>query len=552
MKINYRTNFWKFLILVFAIGFTQCMQDEYDFDKLSTEMEINGGIITPIAYGSLSIDDLISKLDSSSSEFLNEYEDGLLFITYEDSIGSFTASDLISMPDQDFFEYFIESDDDFPTNPWLASDTMSVERTEFFEMTFENNERLDSIILDAANLHIESSSTFLHEGQIKITCPTIKKNGISFSDSIQISSSDGSFSNISDFALDGYTVELNNSIDPDTSFIQVDFVFELYNSGNPINAGDRVNISATINNIDFSSAYGYIGNYELAGEEGNIELGFFDDFTDGDFEFENPQININISNSYGFPVEANITNFKGYTETDSVELTFLPGVNPFKIAYPKLAEFGETKDTVISINSDNSNIGEFLALFPSEINYNISALSNPDGPGTSYNFVKDDSRLDLDLEVILPLWFKANIMAFEDTTDFDLSDETDKIDMINKLSVLLVVDNGIPFEINIQGTLTDSLYNEINTLFDPSSLPVIDCAVVGADGKVREATSKKSTISYDKSAIDELKDVKYLIITARIKTSDYSNNTMVKFYNNYSIDFNLGLDIDYSLNPDNL
>jgi len=552
MKRNYRTNFWKFLILVFAIGFTQCMQDEYDFDKLSTEMEINGGIITPVGYGSLSIDNLISKLDSSSSEFLNEYEDGLLYITYKDSIGSFTASDLISMPDQDFFQYFIESDSDFPANPWLASDTMRVERTELFDITFENNERLDSIILDAANLQIESSSTFLHTGQIIITCPSIKKNGISFSDSVQISSSTGTYTDISNFALDGYTIEIDNTTNPDTSFIPVNFIIELYNSGNPINSGDRIDINATIHNIDFSSTFGYIGDYELVSEEGSVELGFFDDFIDGDFEFADPQININISNSYGIPVAATINNFKGYTETDSMALSFEPGVNPFRIAYPSLAEYGETKDTILSINAVNSDIEDLLAFLPTEIKYNISAASNPDGPGASYNFVNNNSKLDLDLEVILPLWFKANIMAFEDTIEFDISDETDKIDMINNLSVLLVVDNGIPFEINIQGTLTDSLYNEINTLFDPSSLPVIEGATIGADGKVSESTSKKSSISYDKNAIDELKDVRYIIITARIKTSDYSNNTMVKFYNNYSIDFNLGLDIDYNLNPDNL
>jgi hypothetical protein len=526
------------------------MQDEYELDKLSTEMEVNGGIIVPVAYGSLSIDDLISKLDSSSSDFINEYEDGLLYITYEDSINSFAASDLISMPDQNFFQYFIESDVDVPPYPW--SDTITIERTELFDLNFTNGERLDSIILDAANLHIELNSTFLHKGQFKITCPTIKKNGIPFSDSIQISSYDGNFSNISDFSLDGYTVEINNDIDPDTSFLEVDFVLDLYNSGNPVNAGDHVTITATINNIDFSSAYGYVGDYELAGQEGNIELGFFNDFIDGDFEFENPQFNINLSNSYGFPVEANINTLKGYKENDSIALSFNSGVNPFRIAYPSLAEFGETKDTVISINGDNSTIGEFLGFLPSEIKYNISAASNPDGIGASYNFVKDDSKLDLGLEVILPLWFKADIMALEDTVELNLYKETENLDMINNLTIKLAVNNGIPLEINIQGTLTDSLYNEINTLFAPDNLPVIKGADIGAEGKVNVPVLKESNISYSKDEIDELKNVKYLIITARIKTTDYSNNSMVKFYSDYSIDFNLGLDIDYNVNPDNL
>jgi len=112
------------------------MQDEYNFDKLDEEMEIEIGILSPIAYGSLNLADLISEFDSSS--FISSDPDGLLLITYEDSLFSYIADDLLNIPAQDFLEFFIESD--FTLLPgfpgWNTGDTIALVRSKQFPFTF--------------------------------------------------------------------------------------------------------------------------------------------------------------------------------------------------------------------------------------------------------------------------------------------------------------------------------------------------------------------------------------------------------------------------------
>ncbi|MCK7536354.1 MAG: hypothetical protein MZV63_37920 [Marinilabiliales bacterium] len=117
---------------------------------------------------------------------------------------------------------------------------------------------------------------------------------------------------------------MKDSVGSDSLFLPVDFHVELYREGlNPINAGDQIEVVATIINLDFDAIFGYIGDYELMGDSSSIDLELFDsDMLDGTLRFANPQINFNVKNSFGVPVEANISRFISYnSDGDSLELT---------------------------------------------------------------------------------------------------------------------------------------------------------------------------------------------------------------------------------------
>jgi hypothetical protein len=539
------------IVLVVVFLFSRCMHDEYEFDKLSDEMEINMGLLTPLAYGSLSLNDIISEFDSTS--YISTYEEGLLFITYEDSLLSFIAEDLLEVPDQDFFEYFIESDIDVPAYiDW--GDTVIIERRENFSFTFSNNEKLDSIYIESANLNIDVNSTFKHTGKVILSSQFIRNNqGEPFTDTIPISDPSGTFAVSKIIPLDNYVIELNDTTASDTTYLPFDFKLILYNSGNGIDSGDQVEIASTLTDLTFSAIFGYIGNYDLITEVGEIDLGFFETLTDGYIEFKNPQINFNISNSYGLPAEIDIQRLTGFdSEGDSVNLTFDPVVNPFRYAYPKLDEFGQTKDTVISINGNNSSISEFLAFMPNRLEYNMLATSNPDGPDENYNFVSKDSRIDVGLEFILPLWFKANNIALQDTIDMDLSDINEDAEMVEKLNIILQVFNGLPLDIDFQIYFLDELYAPVDTLFDAGSQPIIAAGQIDSDNKVAYPTKKISVIEYLKPDIDNLENVKYAAIKAVLKTTGFEDDIAVKFYDYYTVDFNLSIDIEATINTNDL
>jgi len=526
------------------------MHDEYEFDKLSDEMEINMGLLSPLAYGSLSLDDIISEFDSTS--YIDADEEGLLFITYEDSLFSFLADELIDIPDQNFPEYFIESDDDFP--PYASwDDTVVVERTEYYEFNFSNNEDPDSIYINTTDLNLQINSTFRHTGMLIIASDYIRKNNQSYHDTILINNDSGNFTINQTFSLNDYVIEFMDTTVTDTTFLPMDFTLELYNSGAGINSGDQVEIILTLTNIDFNAIFGYVGNYELMSEAGDLELHFFESLSDGYIEFEDPQINFNIRNSFGVPAEINIERFSGFkNDNDSITLNLQPEINPLNYAFPRLDEYGETKDTTISINRDNSNISAFLAFLPTYLQYNMNAISNPDGPGGAYNFVTKESKIEVDLEFILPLWFKANNIALEDTIEMDLSDINEDAEMIEKINFVLQVFNGLPVDIDFQLYFLDESYLPVDTLFDPGTQPVIVAGQLDSDYKVTDPTKKISVVEYIKQDIEKLEVVRFAYIKAGLKTSSFDNDISVKFYDYYTVDFNLSIDVDALININDL
>ena len=546
-------NRFKIIFSIFTIViFTQCMQDEYDLDKLDDDIEIRMGVLTPLAYGTLSFDDIISEFDSSS--FISTDADGLLLITYADSLFSFVANDLLNIPSQDFIEFFLESD--FTLLPgfpgWNTGDTLAFDKSEKFPFTFGNNEKLDSMILDQGNMVFNITSEFQHTGNIFITCPNIRLNNVPFTRTIVIDDASGGFNYNTPFPLDGYTIYLEDSVGNDTAFMPVDFRVELISSGAPINAGEEVGITATIENLDFEAIFGYIGDYELLSENGEIPIGFFETSIDGYVRFEDPRINLNIENSYGVPTAISISRFTGFNnDADSIQLIFDSTMDTFGYAYPTITDYINSdihKDTTISINNTNSNIADFLAFLPSSLKYDLSTKSNPDGAGASYNFVSDDSKINIDLEFVLPLWFKADSFALVDTMDINFFEDAGYVD---KVSILLEVSNGLPLDIDFQIYFLDSAYNGVDTLFSENSTPIISSGIVDpTTSLVTGPGVKTSLVEFTNERLTNLEKVRYGIISAGLKTPSDSNGDLVsvKFFTDYEVDFNLSVSIDVKAN----
>ncbi|OFX88123.1 MAG: hypothetical protein A2W99_10755 [Bacteroidetes bacterium GWF2_33_16] len=535
-------------IILIAFLFTRCMHDEFQLDKLNTDVEVEFGFFAPVAYGTLTISDLVQDIDSAVT--INTYEDGLLYLSFSDSLFAYSSEAILEVPDQDFFEYFIESEFFFPPL-W---DTVSIEKSENFPFSFSRNEKIDSIKLDAGDMIFNINSEFRHTGKIIISCPTIRKDGHFFSDTIIVDDPSGTFTTNNTFPLDGYTIILNDSVGSDSSFLPVDFLVELYREGlNTINPGDQIEIVATIANLDFDAVFGYIGDYEIMGDASSIELDLFDsEMFDGTIRFADPQINFNIRNSFGVPVEANIERFVSYnSDGDSLQLIMDATVNPYQFEFPTLAEYGETKSFTWALNASNTNLPDFMAFLPSSIEYKIAAASNPDGPGAAYNFVSDDSKLDIDIEFILPIWFRADF-ALMDTIELDLADIGKDADMIKQGNILLTANNGTPIDLELQVYFVDSLYAPVDTLFGAGQQPLIAAGILDINNIVQYPGTKTSLVQYTSEEIKNLETVRYAIIKAGLKTPQYDSDVNVKFFDYYTFDFKISVDVDFKINSKDL
>ena len=538
-------------VLTVFIFFISCLDDRYNFDKISDEIHITPGITAPMAFGSLTLRDVLNEVDDDN--YVKEYDDKLLYISYSERMLSYLASEVINIPDQEFLAIYIDSDINIPD--WLSSslgESVNFQKEETGEFVFENNEKVDSLFLNSTILHIEVVSQFRHMGSLKITAPTITTDGTPFSTVIPISDASGNFSYSGDIPVNNVRITLDNTTNPDTSLLPLLFDLTLINSGAGIASDEKCHITMSFKDVDFSSIYGYLGNYEVLEDNGSVNIEIFDsELEEGKINFYDPLFNLKINNSYGIPVEVELSDV--YTYSDINEVSFpvtFSGVNPFDINAP--VKPGSAAYTEINIDRTNCNIASALETEPNQFFYKTKAITNPEGPGGISNFVTDSSRVDVDLEVILPFWVKAEDFTLEDTVDFDFDKELGDIsEFINYLRVTLEAENGLPLEADLQVYFTDLNYNILDSMFT-DNLVLLEPANTGPDGIVAEKTSLVRKVEFTDQKLENLEPVKYAIVSAKINTEKADENKYVKILSDYSIDFKIKIKANLDINSRDL
>lgn len=539
------------LTSAFMIFTYSCLDPEWDFEKFSDEVVLTPGVAAPIAYGSLSLDQVLNKIDGTN--YVKRFDDSLLYISYANRLFSYPANEVVEIPNQTFLEFFIESD--VALSPeWISAglnDTVRFHKEKNGEFEFANNERIDSMHIKTMDMVINVQSSFKHTGVLTITSENILLNGEPFQEVIQISDASGNFSISRTIPMDGNRIYLDNSA-PATTVLPLSFDLELVNSGNPVLPGESCDISMTFVDPEFSSVFGYLGDHELIFSSGDVVIDIFD--TDslaggGSVFFANPMFNLDIANSYGLPVQVDISELEAYSRINDITtpVTFEPGVNPFNIEAPGLDAVGDTVNSIIEINRETSNINEVMETSPREFMYTVSAITNPEGPDATQNFATDSSDFLVDFEVILPIWIKAEGFTLDQTYPFDFEENFgESTDIIDYLRFTMDAVNQLPLEVKMQVYFLDENSNTLDSLFSNDDLLLP--ASLDEESKVDQATEQSKSVEFTKEKIERIKPTRELLIQATGTTADPESDLYVKFYSYYTVDFKLKMKADLTIN----
>lgn len=543
-KFRIQTVFAVALIPGFLLGLFSCLDDNWDFDKLSDEIELTPGVALPIAYGQFSIQDLLDEFDPDS--YVKQTDENLLYLVYASELLSFPASDVISINDQFLNQLYVDSDILIPA--WLGSnpgDTLSFLKNQNGVFSLDNNARLDSIYVKTLDLRIDVESRFEHEGLLIIRSDSLLIDGEPFYTEVQISDASGDFMYSGNRNLNGVTMILDNSV-PDTSFLPMTYELFLINSGNPVNPDDFLDIQLNFVNISYNTIFGYVGDWDLLISRDTIEVEVYNEGLDeGEFFFASPEVTFTVKNSYGVPVDLYFNEVTTYSDIREIETNLnLMDFDPFSIQAPDLDNIGSDVISTGSINKDNSNLVAAIETFPNEFRYDISAVTNPGG---GMNFVTDTSRMEVDFEVLLPIWLRANGIAAEDTTEFNYYDEIgEDADIVDYLRMTMDATNGIPLEVGLQAYFLDDNYVVLDSLFADEIL-LLPPALTEEDSIVSNEVYSRS-VEFTKAKIEGIKPATWILTRAYINTSDAKEDGYAKFYSNYFIDFKIKATADLRIN----
>ena len=521
---------------------TSCHKEYFQLDRLSDEMEISPDVVAPLVHGSMSMGDIVARFDSTG--YVGEFDDGLIYLTYADTLVDVMVDTVDLLIDEFYQEVYFDLE--IGDNPIYISsnigDTLHFRKSKFYGFSVDGDTRIDSIIFKEGEVMTEIQSTFLHGGILTISSDYLRnENRNSYSNTITINESDGSFSWTDHLDLDGYYLATDKS--GDSVVFRMDYDLALINSGSPINPGDHCEINSNFLDLGFYSIYGVIDPGQIVSESGVLDIPIYADVPElSHLKLADPRINIFTENSLGLPFELELDSVIA-TAVDGTTATLVLNEHPFKIPAPDIAHVGETAYGEININNQTSNFQELLNIAPSTLSYRVEG-----GLDQEYldHFVLDTSRFMVEAEFMLPLDLSFSEYALMDTLEFELGEEGIDTAIIKDVVISVSTINELPMELGLQVYMLDESFVVLDSVFDDDAV-FLPSSEVDSEGKLLSASENNNSINFHTERLGSLEEVRFLKIEATLLTSG-SGNQFVKFYSDYSLDFEISVYANFRIN----
>jgi hypothetical protein len=345
------------------------------------------------------------------------------------------------------------------------------------------------------------------------------------------------------------TLSLNNSVhdlttDPGQPYNIIPFEYDLslQSSSNQVTflSTNALHMELSISNITLEYAEGYMGKQVETFDEDTIEIE--DDILnhiEGTFELADPRVKFLYTNGFGIPAELALDMTGVFKDNSTVDL----GAAPADISYPSDTLDLFKKDSLL-FDKNNTEIEKLLVFPPPvKITYSGSATLNPDDNPAINNFVKDTSFLEVGLEVEIPLDFKANNLAFEDTVDIEVDPGDFDPEDLKFSKIYLNTQSWFPLNLQFQLTPYDSISGAV--IGDPLVSDVLVAADVNAQGIVEKLKKNQEVIDMTSEFFQNLVDANQLIIKVILSTSGGGSQN-VKILSTYTLDFQIGIQAKFS------
>jgi len=534
------------LLLIIFVGFVifhSCVKPaDIDFNKMTSPV-YTGEWAVPLATSHITLKDVIA----SSTAMITDPTSGLISFTYHiNNLTSTTADVLMKIPNQSLpvQNFSFNSTDPNSGLPLSFGPGIIFPYTTYTDvpLTLANStQKLDSIYVKSGTITIPITSNFNKSATITLSAPNIINKTTRVKIPIPVINLTPTSPNTSiSFDVSNCIIILKN-VNSVPNTMHFDINMNLTGNANPTLPVYSFNMGVNVSNLSFSSLYGNLGQFSMDLSQ-NVNLDFFKTNLGGGFQFGPGAINLtlNIDNSFGIPVQVNTTTFNAHSDVNS------PYDIPIKLFGPALpntinilapAVFGQTKTTTVV--STNPNIADAFNISPTKIVLVANALTNAGNPG-GYNFVKDNSMINMNMDVALQLFASISNFTFQDTVSFNLTN----IDKLQSAAFRINTTNGFPLGVKLQAYFVDASYHVLDAMFTEPLPDLLKPAVTGGAPNYKTVTPTSyqfPDIVYDQARLTKIQNAKKIIIKLVLNTDPTANSGLIKIYDSYYFDSSIAV-----------
>lgn len=479
-----------FSLLVILTGCADQIQDLSQID----DIRVDADYAVPLVNSRVRLADLIGDVTEDVS--LSVDPDGLLRFRYEGEVAAVGSDLVFDRLDQIAAGIFIPITTNRTAAPFVLPGDVD----------------LDVLRIKGGLLSYNLTNRHNFPVTVRLSLPDAKLDGVPLVVEGTLPAWDGSGSipalnNPGEpISLAGY--ELNDI--QDSIFITYEIVDE-----NGFQLQPFTSTVVTITGLAFDYVEGYMGQAIYSGGRDTIGVTFFDNYQQGDIRIADPTITMTLINTFGVPTRALIETLnviKANGDTIAVEGDGV--TNGFDFDYPRVP--GEIATTTFVFDTSNSNLAELITARPVALDFAIDAQLHPTGETDIRGFLTDTASYIARVALELPLVGSADQFALRDTFAINIMEDYDDITAV---TFRLTTRNGLPINLEIEGTFLDANGNELADLTD-GELTILEAGqFIGSGGLNYTVSEFTRDIVLEEQRLDAIRNATQLVVLLRVSTT---------------------------------
>ena len=549
-----------FFLILFSGVFYSCDAD-IDIHNISGEVSLRPDLVVPLGGASVTLGDIISNYMTNGNFEIGSDGMEINFLNVDSSEFNFRDLNLLNNISEhskifhpsNFGSSYIQSHQSIPTV--YSNDTLQLGIN---HNQNQNSDQIDSIKISSAKLNVtldvSSDLANIDPSLCKITV-TFPGNSIRFLDgsSNQLSVIPVAFGQANTLILNNFMVNTSGN----SSGIPILITIESKAGDLPLILTQNSTISCKLGFSELNYAVAY-GNFEPNVDASNVlhrNIDLDDLFPNGSLKFVNPQMKISAQSNIGSYLNFKVDYIKAYAS------------NKQNAAVYAWFDNHTTNSTTVQINKKpkapglwvdaemrtmDKSWGETNQLFEDEevadsLEYKFSASVNQEltKSDPTPNFITPDSKIKVKIVTTIPFYLnQGSYYDFKDTIQniFDVVANTlDKYpkNSIDTVSLVLNIENGLPFKTHLIIKLLDSSGNELLSSFVKDF--TVNAGTVDGDGLVQpgKESNQLLQIKVTNDQLSELRKAEKIAYTVRVEGE--SINSKIHFTKASTFNLKVGL-----------